>query len=164
MAEKIWTVLYIHRCKRMVSIFHYYHQITLTAQNSMTPFCHSPQSSIFLGRSSWLHLVSAQSWCKKAFAGQQILAHPCARVHKKILLMSSSLLFQLCFTCLICLLDWFLRLEASGYTAAVLWGVAFRICSRQHVAFLYTSHLAFSICFANVHLAHPYSRMDIAAA
>ena len=38
-----------------------------------------------------------------------------------------------------------LRWEVSGRTAAVLCGVSSRISSRQHVAFLSCSHLAFSL-------------------
>ena len=34
------------------------------------------------------------------------------------------------------LLGWFVRWEVSGWTAAVLTGGAFRICSKQHLAFL----------------------------
>ena len=30
---------------------------------------------------------------------------------------------------------WFVRWEVSGHTAAVLWGVASKICIKQHVAF-----------------------------
>ena len=41
---------------------------------------------------------------------------------------------------------WFLRWEAGGSTVAVLWRVASGICSRQHAAFLSTSHPAFSLC------------------
>ena len=36
-----------------------------------------------------------------------------------------------------------MRRETGGHTATLLWGVASRICSNQHVAFLCTSHLAF---------------------
>ena len=44
------------------------------------------------------------------------------------------------------LLGWFVRLEINGHTAAVLWGAASRICSKQPIAFLGSSHLAFSAC------------------
>ena len=44
------------------------------------------------------------------------------------------------------LLGWFVRWEAGGWTAAVLWDVASRTCSKQHIAFLYRSHLPFSYC------------------
>ena len=42
------------------------------------------------------------------------------------------------------LLGWFVRWEASGHTAAVLYNANYRICSKQHVAVLCKSNLAFS--------------------
>ena len=42
------------------------------------------------------------------------------------------------------LLEGFWRWEVGGHTAVVLWGACFRICSKQHVAFLCCPHLAFS--------------------
>ena len=42
------------------------------------------------------------------------------------------------------LLAWFLRWEVSDYTVAILRGVASWGCSKKHVPFLYSSHLAFS--------------------
>ena len=44
-----------------------------------------------------------------------------------------------------------------------LWGVAFKICSKQHIVFLYSSHLAFSLlCFVSIQVVHPYSSIDMA--
>ena len=37
-----------------------------------------------------------------------------------------------------------MKWEVSGHTTAVLLGVASRICSKQHLVFLWCSHLAFS--------------------
>ena len=71
--------------------------------------------------------------------------HPCVGVHWRISLRSSSLLLQQCPTCLV-RLGWFLRWEVSSNTAATLWGVASRIRSKQHVAFLCSFHLAFFPC------------------
>ena len=48
------------------------------------------------------------------------------------------------------LLGWFLRWEVSVLTIGVLWGVASRICSKQHAAFLWSSHLVFSLCISFV--------------
>ena len=45
---------------------------------------------------------------------------------------------------LVVLLGWFVRLDVSGCTAVVLWGVAFRICSKQHTASFCSYSLAFS--------------------
>ena len=42
-----------------------------------------------------------------------------------------------------------------------MWGVASRICSRQHEDFLCSYHLAFSsMCFVHIHVVHPYSSID----
>ena len=56
---------------------------------------------------------------------------PCARVYRKMSLVSSSLHLQPCPACLICF-GWFGRWEVSSRKAAVLLGTAFRICSKQH--------------------------------
>ena len=45
-------------------------------------------------------------------------------------------------------------MEVSGDTAFVSWGVAFRICLKQHVAFLCSSHLVFLFCLG---MAYPTS-------
>ena len=57
--------------------------------------------------------------------------------------MNSSLLHQQCSACPIHL-EWFVRWEVNGCIAAVLWGVASWICSKQHIAFLCSPYLAFS--------------------
>ena len=57
--------------------------------------------------------------------------------------MSSSLLFQQCPECLV----------RFTRTVAVLWLVASRICSKQHVVF-------FSKHFVSVHVMHPYSSIN----
>ena len=46
------------------------------------------------------------------------------------------------------ILVWFVRWEVSGCTTTVLWGVASRICSEQHIPFLDSSHLAFAACIS----------------
>ena len=42
------------------------------------------------------------------------------------------------------LLEWFVRWDVSGHTADILLGVASRIYSKQHITFLFNSHLTFS--------------------
>ena len=54
---------------------------------------------------------------------------------------SSSALHVLLF-----LLGLFLRWEAGSYTSAILWGIASRICSKQHATVLCSSYQAFSQC------------------
>ena len=68
--------------------------------------------------------------------------------HKWMLLMSLSLLLQ---HVLFVLLWWFVRWEVSGCTVVVLKSVASKNCSKQHVAFLCSSHLAFSLCILISH-------------
>ena len=65
--------------------------------------------------------------------------------------MSSYLLLQLCPICLV-QLGWFVRGEINDCTVTDLWGVASRICSIQHAAFLCCSYLAFSpnVLFASM--------------
>ena len=61
--------------------------------------------------------------------------------------------------------EWFMRWEASGYTAPVLFGVASRVCSTQYATSLCISHLAFfSMRFLSVHVVHRYCSMDTATA
>ena len=56
------------------------------------------------------------------------------------------------------LFGYLLRKEVSGRTAVVSWIVAYWISSKQHVAFLYSSHLAFfSLRFLSIRVVHPYS-------
>ena len=57
-------------------------------------------------------------------------------------------------------------LKIGDGTAAVLWGVAARICSKSHVAFLCSSHLAFSRCVLltsiyTVVLTHPQHEKNV---
>ena len=74
----------------------------------------------------------------KFFAGQPTLVCICIGAFRRVLLMSLFLIL------LHVLLRWFVRGEVSGHTTAVLQGVVFRICSKQHAASFYVTHLAFS--------------------
>ena len=65
------------------------------------------------GTFSRLHLVSTKSWYKYVFVVQPILAFPCTGVHESTLLTNSSLLL-LSSGVFFVLLEWFVRLEASG--------------------------------------------------
>ena len=71
--------------------------------------------------------------------------------------MSPSLLSPIVL--LFVLLGWFVRLEESGDAATVLYGVASRICSKQHMIFSCSSHIAFSLdsmlCIHTVVLTKP---------
>ena len=62
--------------------------------------------------------------------------------------MGSSLILQQCPSCLACLTWMVLEIIVSGRTAVVVsLDVAFRIFFSKYLeAFLYSSHLAFSLC------------------
>ena len=77
-------------------------------------------------------------------------------------MLFKSYVFSSALHVLFVLLGWFVRWEVGGCTASVLWGVDFRICSRQHIAFLRSSPFSFfSMCFVSVHVIHPYSSMNL---
>ena len=61
-------------------------------------------------------------------------------------IMSLFLLYQQLQQVLFVLLWVFVRWEVNGLTAVVLWGVASRICLKQHAVFLCRHKLAFSLC------------------
>ena len=102
-------------------------------------------SSIALFRSSRLHPVSAQSWCKSLLVGQLWCIHVWESIRECCLWVCfyfSSSAPHVVFVFLGCFLRW----EVSGRTTAVLWATASRIYSKQHVAFLCNFNLAFSLC------------------
>ena len=57
-----------------------------------------------------------------------------------------------------------MRREVSGCTAAVLKDAVSKICLKQHIVFLRSSHLAFFMRFVCVNVVHPYSSNDTATA
>ena len=59
-------------------------------------------------------------------------------------LMSLSLLLHKCSPCVV--QGWFVRSGADSHTAAILWGIAPKIYTKQLTAFLCSSHQAFSLC------------------
>ena len=149
--EYCWCSSYFQTCKCIdlyVIIYcnpppHHHHQIVLTAWTSLSFFHYPSLSSIAPGRSSRLHLVSIQSWCKALLIGQ----HWHIRVPE--IIREHHLWVFYCFSSstphvLFALFEWFVRREAHVQTAAVLGGTAFRICSRQHAVSLCSFHLAFS--------------------
>ena len=58
---------------------------------------------------------------------------PCVGVHRRMSLLSLSLLHQQCSACLECFVRW----AVSDHTTAVLLGAASAICSKQHAATLW---------------------------
>ena len=102
--------------------------------------------SIVLGRSSKLNSLSTQSRCNYIFAGRPKLIRPYFSSR------ASYVLFVL--------FGWFVKWEADDF-----WGVPSRICSKQHVAFLCSSHLAFlSTCFVLIYVVHLYRSIYTGAA
>ena len=86
----------------MLRNHHHHHHVALSVRISQTLSHHPSQS--FIGRSSGLYLISAQSFCMYVLAGRPAFACPCEGVHMSTSLVSSSLLLQQCPTCLVCLI------------------------------------------------------------
>ena len=109
---------------------------------SLPALSHHPSlKSIALWRSSRLHIVFPESWCKSLLVGQHWHVHMQESLRKRRLWVGP------CISChtpyvLFVLLEW----EADSRTAVVLWGVASRISSGQHAGFLCSFHEAFSLC------------------
>ena len=117
---------------------------SLTVQNSLTLAIYPFQSSLL---TDLLSCILCPYRAEYVFASQPILACSYAGVHKRMSLMK-----------------WFVRWKASGHTITVLWDATSRICSRQHVTLLYSSHLTFSEYFVRVQVIHLYSSIDTATA
>ena len=100
-------------------------------------------SSIIPDRSFKQHPMSAQCWCKSLLVSQHFCVHKLessGEYHLWIHSYFSNSTLHVLFV----LLVWFVRWEVSSCTAAVLWCIASRICSKQPVVFLSSSHLVFS--------------------
>ena len=72
-------------------------------------------------------------------AGWPILVCACVGVHRKMLLMCSSLLHQQCPTCLARFTLMVCEMSGEWPYSRFLSGAPSRICSKQHQALLYTS-------------------------
>ena len=129
------------------------HQAVLTAQIPPTLSLHLSLSFITPGKPSKLHPVPALSWCKTLPVSRHWHIH-------YLWVCFCSIVPHVLFV----LLGWFLRLEVSGSTTVVLWGAASKICSKQHIVFLYIFHLAFTpfFFFVSIHMVHPYSSIATA--
>ena len=82
---------------------HHHHHVVPPARISLTLSRHFALSFIVLGRSSGLHPVSSHSCSMYVRAGRPAFAWSYAGVYRSTSLMSSSLLFQQCPACLVCL-------------------------------------------------------------
>ena len=109
--------------------------------------------------------ILAQSCCMQVQAGCPAFARPCEGVHKSMLLMSSSLLLQLCPRCLVHLIlivfmmsgRWLYSCCFVGCCLEILFNIARSILVQLLSSF-------FSIRLVNVHVVYPYSSINTTAA
>ena len=80
--------------------------------------------------------------CKFLLVGQHWCAHILVSLRGHCLWVCLNLFSRASHNVFV-LLGWFVRWEAGGCTVAVLWGAASRICWKQQIAFLCSSHLTF---------------------
>ena len=90
---------------------------------------HLSLSFTISSRSSRLHPVSVQSFCRYVLLGRPVVACPCEEVHGRTSLMSSSLLLQQHSSCLVYLIWMLLEIGGRWSYNCVSWDVASRICS-----------------------------------
>ena len=132
------------------------------ARISLTLSRHFSLSFIASGKSSGLHPVSSHSCCMYVRAGRPAFARPYVGVHRSISLMSSSLLLQLCPTCLV-RLTWIVfvmggRWPYSGCLEGCCRQDLFNI-ARNILVWLLSSF--FSSRLVSVRVVHPYSSIDM---
>ena len=87
--------IYIYIC------IYIYHHVVPLARISLILSRHFSLSFIASGRSSGLHPVSSHGCCMYVRAGRLAFARPYVGVHRSTSLMSSSLVLQQCFACLV---------------------------------------------------------------
>ena len=147
-----------------IYIYIYHHGVPL-AQISLSIFRHSFLSSIAFGRSSILHPLSVQIYCREVLAEHPTLACACERVHRSTSLMSSFLLLQQCLACLARLVWMVFELSVRcpysccfvGCCLQDLFNTAGSILVQLLSSFLY-------VRLVSVHAVHPYSSIDTTAA
>ena len=144
---------------------HHHHHIVLLAWISLTLSHPSSLLSIAPGRFSRPYPMSAQSHCRYVLAGRSTPAHSCERVHRRMLVMSSSLLLQQFPTCLVCLIWMVLEMVGRWPYSCCFMGCCFLdlfniVCSilKQLPSRIFSIHLV------SVHVVHPYSSMDMTTA
>ena len=93
-------------------IYHHHHVIPLTLSLFLSLSLHSSLSSIASCKSSRLHPVSVQNCCRLVLVGRPTFARTCEEIHRRMSLMSSSLLLQQYPACLACL--FWMILEMGG--------------------------------------------------
>ena len=93
---------------------HHHHHVVPSARISLTLSHNFSLSFIASGKSSGLHPVSSHSCCMYVQAGCPAFARPYEGVHRRTLLMSSSLLLQQCPACLV-RLTWIVFMMGSRW-------------------------------------------------
>ena len=117
------------------------HQIVLIVHISLTvSIC--PYHPFLLGPPNYIQCPHKVSSWWLANTGVSMCRGPQKNASYELILASPAVPHIL-----FVLLEWFVRWEVSGRTAAVLWFVALRICTKQHAAFLSSSHLFFKNLF-----------------
>ena len=95
----------------------------------------------------WQVLYATSSVCTELvcthFADLRTLVCPWVGVHRKTSLIAYPCFLSGAQMLYLSFFGWFVQWEVSGPIAIVLQGFAFRICSEQHIAFLWNFHLAF---------------------
>ena len=114
--------------------------------------------AIVFGKSSRWHPVSTQSRWIWVLAGWLTLVYLCVVVHRRLLLMSSSLLLQPCPACLTLMLR-----EIGGKWPN---SCCFEECCFQDLWSILVKFLStfFSRCFVKVRVVQSYNSTDIATA
>ena len=157
--SKIFTVDLCLNSRTIDFIYIYiYIIIVLIAQISFTLSYHLFLSSINLGRSPRMHPVSVQSWWICLYRSANTVSW-CVGTHKR---MSC-----LCFSSSagMVLLGWFVRCEAGGRTAVVLWSRGFQDFFKTALSILELFPSSFySNRFVKVQVVQQYSSFDMATA
>ena len=146
---------------------HHHHHVLPPARISQIFSRHFSLSFIASGRSSlgyipYLHIAAV---CMYVRAGRPTFARPYAGVHRSTSLMSSSLLFQQCPACLVCLT--LIVFMMGGRWTYSWWFVG---CCLQDLFNIDRSVLVklpssfFSSRLVSVQVVHPYSSIDTTAA
>ena len=137
----------------------------LLARISVNLSRHSSLSSIASGRSSRLHHVSVQRYCRKVIVIRPTLTRPCEWGNRRTQLINTSLLLQQRPACLIRLIWMVLEMVGwwsysccfVGYWFQDLFNIA-----RSILVKFSSSH--FSIRPVSVYVVHPYNSTETNAA
>ena len=111
-------------------------------------------SSLTSGRSSRLHPMSVQSYCRKVLEDHQILALLYEGVDWRMLLMSLSLLLP-SSTCLVYLIWMVLEMGSRRLYNCLLMGCSFQGLFSTHSFLVQFPSSFFFKCLVSIHVVHP---------